>query len=227
MFNIEIPAEWLLLGRAGERGPKLSEYLIGLGVPETIAGACGRINTRVTNDPEDIREQAVSSHYLSCLAADEAGKAMIEEDVRMAEAGHLFLWVAGQRKSIDGEGFKARAKVRTLTDAADQVKGIYVEPVYGNHMALWNAMDQLEAWAADKYGRYVPIMMFGSGTELYCPSAAAGKQDTQQLRLKGVGPHQFEPFSFEKIVQRFMTEKGCALADIVFNPQNGVLKLKK
>ena len=196
--------------------PKLSKVLIGLGLPEkavslALAAPNAAALPRVSEEMQDLLEQGDSIHYDSCQRTG-GNLNEVQGEVRFL-ATSLWLYVIGERKSLRGEGFTARSKIRLLTkDQAGLIPaGFYIERPYGQFSALLSHLEVLREWAdrwcSEKGVEPLPIFMpavwnrdNGGGrdfqsayggtyhTPLFCPSAAGGYQDTM---TRGVGPYDF------------------------------------
>lgn len=207
----------------GVKSPKLSKVLTALGVPikETsiFLGASYSLEdkngepkgiTRVEGNAIVCKEQGNSKHYSSCqatspLASWQGGLSYnrIAEDLQVVGKS-LFFWVVGEPISANGEGYKARAKVRIMyKDSAGTIPaGLYLDRPYGKYNILLDNLSELEAWWGDfcvqeGWEPNLPILMpplwnrdNGGGNDfqsmysgrypvkLFCPSAEKGYQDT-------------------------------------------------
>lgn len=205
----------------GIRSPKLSKALIALGMPSErvamlISGKSTKSGgvTQVWGEDYDntaLYDQGNSIHYSSCQATDGRAKwfadndgddyCQIAGDVKFWGES-LFIWAIGQPMSVDGEGFKARAKLRVCYDKDNkEVAGLYIDRPYGQYNLLLDNISQLNHW----WGTYskergypiTPLLMAplwqrdnGGGSDfqseyggryerlLWVPSWSSGYQDT-------------------------------------------------
>jgi hypothetical protein len=166
---------------------------------------------RVSSEVDDLLEQGDSRHYDSCQRT--GGKLNVVKNEVKFLGKALWLFIIGQRRSVDSEGFLARAKIRLLTKdmAGQEPAAFYVERPYGQHAALLQNLTVLQEWVGNWCReRGVPSLplliapvwdrdngggrdfqqMYGGRfhTPLYCPSAGGGYQDTM---TRGIGPYDF------------------------------------
>lgn len=175
----------LKLGLKGS--PKLSKVLLNLGFDNSeVSRLLGSQKGSRSWLSSSILEQGDSIHYASCQARDPRAKwlrdggspslSAVEEDLVAFNEGHLLMWVVGRPMSEDGEGFKARAKVRLLFKEGE-VSGAYIDQVYGQPGLL--KLEELEELLFEKFGFEVPLLELDPKGELYeVPSAHVGYQDT-------------------------------------------------
>lgn len=230
------PSEWekrqlnketlIKLGLKGS--PKLSKALVQLGLPNKVmelflSASLSKNNEKLSKGVTQVRsdylacsEQGNSIYYASCQATNP--KAAWEGNNQYNQipgdieyfGKSLFLWVVGDCMKLNGEGFKARAKVRIMyTDReATKVAGLYIDRPYGQHSLLMDNLHELEEWwneyCEEFYQRTYPLFMppvwnrdNGAGNDfqssyggyyprkLYCPSAQGGYQDTLTRGLGG------------------------------------------
>ena len=209
----------------GFRSPKLSKALIQLGLTQqevsTLLSTTVKdvATSKVLGTKEAAEEQGNSIHYSSCQATDsravwggDLSYNSIDEDLEVVGKS-LFFWVVGESMKVNGEGYKARAKVRILYKEREciNVAGLYVDRPYGQHKLLVDNFHQLEEWWEDycicKGIQVTPIFIppvwkrdngagndfqnkYGKGDKnyLYCPSACYGYQDTM---THGIGGYNF------------------------------------
>lgn len=184
--------------RLGLRSPKLSKFLLGKKVPETVLQKV-MLKKTITYFSSLLLEQGDSVHYSSCQARDprakwfkESAKSLWEEgDLQAYQEGHLLMWVAGRPMSEDGAGFKARAKIRMVyAKDGSSLLGVYVDRIYGQSELLRE--EDLTKLLKEKFGHEVPILALvwdSKGEEGIVPSSALGYQDT--LRRSHTGPRFF------------------------------------
>ena len=173
--------------RLGLRSPKLSKFLLGKKVPETVLQKVMLKKTSTYFSPL-LLEQGDSLHYSSCQARDprakwfKEGKLSLweEGDLQAYQEGHLLMWVAGRPMSEDGKGFKARAKIRMVYAKEGSLLGVYVDRVYGQSELLRE--EDLSELLFEEFGHEVPILeiVYDSlkGEEGTIPSSSLGYQDT-------------------------------------------------
>jgi len=224
------PATMELLALKGS--PKLSKQLVKMGLPEeVVALALGAPSGVMPNVPQsrilasnirNIEEQGNSIHFDSCQATDPRSKGGLRPEYLEIEGDKihfgdtLFLWVAGERMEIDGEGFKARAKLRVMfkDEAAKRPAGLYIDTIYGQQELLLRELPHLESWWKGYSttrewpatplltGRHMLSEIEAEGPELeklYCPSAMNGYLDTLK---RGCAAHQ-PPMRQLKVPQEF------------------------
>lgn len=241
--------------------PKLSKVLVGLGVPTKMVelglSAPSQKGIWVVGEHLDdvdlFWEQGDSKHYKSCQRSDQDNDELFQVpgDIPYA-CEDLFMWVAGQPFSWDGEGFKARAKLRVMYKdrSCTEIAGLYIDRMYGQISTLINDLDRLQLWWNEfqvKLGAHgTPILvppvfgkdegagqdlegMYGNeGTPYYCRSAQDGYQDTL---TRGVGPYTFmTPYVKEPSLRRAYKARHkeggvwhCAMRDMVWHSQKALL----
>jgi hypothetical protein len=254
----------------GLRSPKLSKALVALGVPApevslllgatktVVTAAATNTDTWVSSDLEDLWDQGNSIHYSSCQVTD--SRAAWGGDTNWCDIAaetkhlgkHLFLWVTGQRMSIDGTGFTARAKLRVLyyDAAATEIAGLYIDRPYGAAGTLKAGLAQLAEWWATRSP--TPIFMpttwerrDGAGNDfqyqygglheekLYSPSSTSGYQDTC---TQGAGPYDFmvPVAQHGSLIRRAFTARPkegnvylLPLAAVKYNPQTDKFTVPK
>lgn len=186
--------------------PKLSKVLLGLGLPQKVvslllAAPNAAALPRVSSISEDLLEQGDSVHYESCQSTGNPLSRVSQEIQFLGES--LWLFVIGQRKSLDGQGFTARAKIRlmTLDPEGQEPAGFYLERPYGQYSSLLMHLEVLREWVSEwckeKGLTPLPILiapvwqrdnggsndfqtLYGGSyaKSLYCPSCAGGYMDT-------------------------------------------------
>lgn len=206
----------------GVRSPKLSKALIALGMPaERVAMLLSGKSTKsdgVTqvwgedHYTDALYDQGNSIHYSSCQATDSGAKWFQDSNHgpeyneiagdRKFWGESLFIWAVGQPMSWDGEGFKARAKLRVCYEKdSKEVAGLYIDRPYGQYNLLLDNISQLNHWW-DTYSKergypITPLLMAplwqrndGGGSDfqseyggryerlLWVPSYSSGYQDT-------------------------------------------------
>lgn len=223
------------LVKLGLKGsPKLSKVLVALGLPSEVvqtilSGGSSKGNTTaILSSHEDCLDQGNSTHYYSCQANDPRARSSfsesdnkIEEDLKYIGKS-LFLWVSGNPMRIDGEGFKARAKLRIVyTDATcKQVAGLFVDRIYGQKALLENNYQELQNWWK-KRGETTPIVKGGSKLKGFTPSSLGGYQDT--LSPTGWGYFNMYQVSLIKEAYQSRIKVGGvyvhSLREVKYNPQ--------
>jgi len=216
----------------GLRSPKLSKVLRSFGLTDKEISVLlstsvkTKERSQVLGTKEAALEQGNSIHYSSCQATDpravwDSGGEFnkVEEDLQVVGKS-LFFWVVGDSMKVNGEGYKARAKLRILYKEEEciNVAGLYIDRPYGQEQLLLDNFDQLEDWWND-YAiinniPMTPIFIppvwkrddgagndfqykYGKGDKdfLYCPSACYGYQDTMN---SGIGGYNFFVTKSEK-----------------------------
>lgn len=200
--------------------PKLTKQLTKMGLKEeVIALALGAPSGVMPHVPHsrilvknirDIEEQGNSIHFDSCQATDPRSKGGVKpecvdiEGDKIHYGDTLFLWVVGERMEIDGEGFKARAKLRVMfkDEAAKHPAGLYIDTIYGQQELLLRELPHLDSWwkeySTTRRWPSTPLLtarhslsaIEADGPELeklYCPSAMNGYLDTLK---RGYAAHQ-------------------------------------
>jgi len=184
--------------KSKSRSPKLSKVLAALGCQQQhldliLSATPKTANTSqqsyITQDREYILDQGNTVHYSSCQATKHdtahgiSDIARPEEDIR----DDLWLWVIGKPFFEDSQGFICRAKLRLLTDTDGDVRGLYIERIYGSTAALMSEIETLHKWwALYCTQRDMPVYPVYREAEyhadnivrLYCKSAGYGYQDT-------------------------------------------------
>ena len=209
----------------GLKKPKLSRALIDLGLPEKIvslalAGANLEDIPRVSADVADLLEMGDSVHYRSCQRKG-SGLREVEQLVPFLGTS-LWVYVVGERMSVNGSGFKARRLLRMMYHDAQCTKpaGVYLETVYGDPSLLPNEEVQrffklplLKPW----YEKQVP---------LYCPSAEYGYNDTLAKKLEQ-NMYQYIDSSAKSIIWEAYEQRPRqggvythSLKENTYNPQN-------
>jgi hypothetical protein len=196
--------------------PKLSKILLAFGLPQKLVSlalsnqAVG--NSRISAQYDDLRDQGNSIHYSSCQATDQRAKwykdatnvaAYLDIDGDVPHLGKtLFLWISGQRMSIDGEGFKARAKLRLIysdPDSLHNLVAVYVDKIYGDVKLLKSDLPLLKEWVKQKFGNIKIVSAtsqwpekrgFTFGEDVFCPSAVSGSQDSTPPGIRGETYHK-------------------------------------
>lgn len=200
----------------GYKSPQLSKIFKTHGVPNSVVSSLLSCPTHekswVASDRLAAQDQGNSIYYSSCQATDPkakwsggTGHRKIHEE-EFSIGYEWFMWVVGSPMSIDGKGFKARAKLRLMYDVDGDLKALYIEKPYGDPDLLLQDVATLREWwysylCEHFVGRVVnpwdfPIFMDPYWVDapedlprykvtLYCPSARYGYQDS----LVGKGPH--------------------------------------
>jgi hypothetical protein len=188
--NRQVTKETLLnLGLKGS--PKLSKVLVALGLPSQVVqtilngGSSKGNTTSILSSHKDCLDQGNSIHYFSCQANDPRAKSSfnpnynkIEEDLSYIGRS-LFLWVIGEPMRVNGEGFKARVKLRVVysDSTCSKVAGLFVDRIYGQKGLLESNYHELEEWWKQR-GETTPILHIGNKIGGFIPSALGGYQDT-------------------------------------------------
>lgn len=145
--------------RLGLRSPKLTKAL-----PHAVSSVYGLlthddpvsiVRFEDTNDERYILHQSDSKHFSSCMRSGvcpnssqaSQHKRHIKQDINNFKKGNLILVVSGDSWHENGEGYKARAKLRKVVASKrnNKVIGFFVEPIYGDSTTLHARMpDVLE-----------------------------------------------------------------------------------
>lgn len=212
------PATMEKLGLHGS--PKLTKQLVSMGISSDVvslalgAPSLAMLNVPrsriVTDDVRALEEQGNSIHFDSCQATDPRSKGGVNPSYVAIDGDKkhfgdtLFLWVIGDRMELDGEGYKARAKLRIMfrDEAGRKPAGLYIDTIYGQQELLMQELPYLDSWwksySASKGWVATPLLTSkGTMTEidssgpdlsrLYCPSAMDGYLDTLE---RGSGARQ-------------------------------------
>ena len=210
----------------GLKSPKLSKCLISLGLPAkavSLALASANISevARVTAGIEDLLEMGDSVHYKSCQRT--GGPMRKVEELSPYMGTCLWLFVVGERMSLNGKGFVARRLLRMMfkDELCTEPAGIYIERAYGDVSLLPNDV------LLDFFG--LPLLKYESeaeGIPLYCPSALHGYNDTLAKALKQ------QKYSLVECKKKSLLKAAytgrhlqsgayhCSLAENRYNPQN-------
>jgi hypothetical protein len=229
------------------RSPKLSKVLAALGCQQQhldlILSATPKAKSTqqsyITQDPAYVLDQGNTVHYSSCQATKHETShgisriARPEEDIR----DDLWLWVIGKPFFEDSQGFICRAKLRLLTATNGDVRGLYIERIYGSTAALMSDIETLyKWWTLYCTQRDMPVYpvyreAWYSDTDnmvrLYCKSAGYGYQDT--LYSDSSREQRFVPIlDGRSIMYRayYSRIKSAGVYDVpitavTYNPQNG------
>jgi hypothetical protein len=223
----------LNLGLKGS--PKLSKVLVALGLPSQVVqtilsggSSKAKTTTSILSSPEDCLDQGNSIHYSSCQANDPRAKSSfnpnynkIEEDLSYIGKS-LFLWVVGEPMRINGEGFKARAKLRVVyTDSTcSKIAGLFVDKIYGQKGLLESNYHELEEWWKQR-GEITPILHTGNKVGGFVPSALGGYQDT----FKAHTSYYFSPKRNSLLSKAYRSRLKMggtyvhSIKEVIYNPQ--------
>jgi hypothetical protein len=186
--------------------PKLSQMFLSCGISEKLVSLAFSFKAKgdsyISTDLADLYDQGNSVYYCSCQGTDRRSKWFTEAS-GSAEflkiygdqpylGKSLFLWVVGKRMSLDGKGFRARAKLRLIyQDSQDwfgnRVIAVYVDKIYGDTALLKADFPLLKEWVRRNYGevdivsatsQWYEKRQFNYSETVYCPSAAGGYQDS-------------------------------------------------
>lgn len=233
--------------------PKLSKIFLSFGIPQKLvslalsaqAGGSSRISAHLM----DLRDQGNSIYYSSCQATDRRSK-WFTHGVGNAEylnihgdephlGKSLFMWVSGQRMSIDGKGFKARAKLRLIYSHpvdwfGNELLAVYVDRIYGDEALLKADLPLLKEWVQLTFGNVKIVSAttqwsekrgFIFGTEVFCPSAASGYQDSTPSQIKSDTYHKLLSSERESyfLYKYQLRKKQCG----VYGVRTGELELQE
>lgn len=231
--------------------PKLSKIFLSFGIPQKLvslalsaqAGGSSRISAHLM----DLRDQGNSIYYSSCQATDRRSK-WFTHGVGNAEylnihgdephlGKSLFMWVSGQRMSIDGKGFKARAKLRLIYSHpvdwfGNELLAVYVDRIYGDEALLKADLPLLKEWVQRTFGNVKIVSAttqwsekrgFIFGTEVFCPSAANGYQDSTPSQIRSDTYHKLLSSEGESyfLYKYLLRKKQCG----VYQVRTGELEL--
>ena len=213
----------------GLKSPKLSKALMKLGLPEKVVSqalASANISEipRISAEVEDLLEMGDSIHYKSCQRT--GGQLRTVEELLPFLGTDLWLYVVGERQSLNGSGFKARRLLRMMYHDPQCTKqaGVYLEKGYGD----------LSLLPDEEVQQFFDLPLFGEEgckkqeVSLFCPSAEYGYNDT--LR-RGVEQFFYRPVECKTsknivVLAYHARPKSafayvCSLAENRYNPQNG------
>jgi len=209
----------------GLKSPKLSKALAKLGlsqkvVSQALASANLEDIPRVSADVGDLLEMGDSVHYKSCQRKG-SGLRTVEELVPFLGKS-LWLYVVGERKSINGSGFRARRLLRMMYHDAGCTKpaGVYLEHVYGDPSLLPN--EEVQRF----FGLPLLVPRYEKQVTLFCPSAEYGYNDTL---ARGVEQNMYQSVegSIRSIIWEAYEQRPrlggvylYSLKENTYNPQN-------
>lgn len=187
--------------------PKLSKIFLSFGIPQKLVSlvfsAKAGGNSRISAHLADLRDQGNSIYFSSCQATDKRSKwfthgvgntdylKIYGDEPHLGKS--LFIWLSGDRMSVDGKGFKARAKLRLMYSASYELIAVYVDRIYGDEALLKADLPLLKEWVHSTFGNIKIVSAttqwsekrgFTFGTEVLCPSAKSGYQDSTPASIK-------------------------------------------